>query len=111
MLVLWKLFSDFQEKVELDRNVSNFDEKLISDIETDMKTVKSEKAALVKDKAKQVKEKKNLQAKQADLQSVVDENSKVLNTLYTRNKKQEAAIKANNGALNGIDDQFHSYFE
>ena len=80
-------------------------------VETDMKTVKSEKAALVKDKAKQVKEKKNLQAKQADLQSVVDENSKVLNTLYTRNKKQEAAIKANNGALNGIDDQIQSYYE
>lgn len=106
-----KDFSDFLDKVELVRNVSNFDEKLISDIETDMKTVKSEKAALVKDKAKQVKEKKNLQAKQADLQSVVDENSKVLSTLYTRNKKQEAAIKANNGALNGIDDQIQSYYE
>lgn len=106
-----KDFSDFLDKVELVRNVSNFDEKLISDIETDMKTVKSEKAALVKDKAKQVKEKKNLQAKQADLQSVVDENSKVLNTLYTRNKKQEAAIKANNGALNGIDDQIQAYYE
>ncbi len=106
-----KDFSDFLDKVELVRNVSNFDEKLISDIETDMKTVKSEKTALLKDKAKQVKEKKNLQAKQADLQSVVDENSKVLSTLYTRNKKQEAAIKANNGALNGIDDQIQSYYE
>ena len=78
-----KDFSDFLDKVELVRNVSNFDEKLISDIETE----------------------------QADLQSVVDENSKVLNTLYTRNKKQEAAIKANNGALNGIDDQIQSYYE
>ena len=106
-----KDFSDFLDKVELVRNVSNFDEKLISDIETDMKTVKSEKTALEKDKAKQVKEKKNLQAKQADLQSVVDENKKVLSTLYTRNKKQEEAIKANNGALNGIDDQIQSYYE
>lgn len=106
-----KDFSDFLDKVELVRNVSNFDEKLISDIETDMKTVKSEKTALLKDKAKQVKEKKNLQSKQADLQSVVDENSKVLNTLYTRNKKQEAAIKANNGALNGIDDQIQAYYD
>ena len=35
----------------------------------------------------------------------------MLNTLYTRNKKQEAAIKANNGALNGIDDQIQSYYE
>ena len=34
-----KDFSDFLDKVELVRNVSNFDEKLISDIETDMKTV------------------------------------------------------------------------
>ena len=106
-----KDFSDFLDKVELVRNVSNFDEKLISDIETDMKTVKSEKTALEKDKVKQVKEKKNLQAKQADLQSVVDENKKVLSTLYTRNKKQEEAIKANNGALNGIDDQIQSYYE
>lgn len=105
-----KDFSDFLDKVELVRNVSNFDEKLIENIESDMKTVKTEKQELQKDKKKQEKEKKNLEKKQADLQTVIDENDKVLDTLYTRNKKQEAAIKANNGALNGIDDEIEAYY-
>lgn len=105
-----KDFGDFLDKVELVRNVSNFDEKLIEGIESDMKTVKSEKKELEKDKKKQEKEKKNLETKQADLQTVIDENDKVLDTLYTRNKKQEAAIKANNGALNGIDEEIEAYY-
>ena len=81
------------------RNVSNYDEKLINDIESDMNTVKAEKKELQSDKAEQEEEKKNLQTKRDDLQDLVDENQKILDTLYTRNKKQEAAIKANNGEL------------
>lgn len=105
-----KDFSDFLDKVELVRNVSNYDEKLINEIESDMDTVKAEKKELQSDKTDQEKEKKNLQIKRDDLQALVDENQKVLDTLYTRNKKQEAAIKANNGALNGIDDQISEYY-
>lgn len=105
-----KDFSDFLDKVELVRNVSNYDEKLINDIESDMDAVKAEKKELQSDKKDQEKEKKNLQVKRDDLQALVDENQKVLDTLYTRNKKQEAAIKANNGELNGIDDQISQYY-
>ncbi|MGN0460968.1 MAG: murein hydrolase activator EnvC family protein [Ruminococcus sp.] len=105
-----KDFSDFLDKVELVRNVSNYDEKLINEIESDMDTVKAEKKELQSDKKDQEKEKKNLQVKRDDLQALVDENQKVLDTLYTRNKKQEAAIKANNGELNGIDDQISQYY-
>ena len=105
-----KDFSDFLDKVELVRNVSNYDEKLINEIESDMDAVKAEKKELQSDKKDQEKEKKNLQSKRDDLQALVDENQKVLDTLYTRNKKQEAAIKANNGELNGIDDQISQYY-
>ena len=105
-----KDFNDFIDKVELVRNVSNYDEKLINDIESDMNTVKAEKKELQSDKAEQEEEKKNLQTKRDDLQDLVDENQKILDTLYTRNKKQEAAIKANNGELNGIDDQISEYY-
>lgn len=105
-----KDFGDFLDKVELVRNVSNYDEKLINEIESDMDTVKAEKKELQSDKKDQEKEKENLQVKRDDLQALVDENQKVLDTLYTRNKKQEAAIKANNGELNGIDDQIAQYY-
>ena len=105
-----KDFSDFLDKVELVRNVSNYDEKLINEIESDMDAVKAEKKELQSDKKDQEKGKKNLQSKRDDLQALVDENQKVLDTLYTRNKKQEAAIKANNGELNGIDDQISQYY-
>ncbi len=73
-----KDFSDFLDKVELVRNVSNYDEKLINDIESDMDAVKAEKKELQSDKKDQEKEKKNLQAKRDDLQALVDENQKVL---------------------------------
>ena len=106
-----KDFSDFLDKVELVRNVSNFDEKLIKGIESDMVTVKSEKKALQSDKKKQVKEKAVLQNKRDEIQILIDENTEVLEKLYTRNKAQEAAIRKNKGALNGIDDQITKYYE
>ncbi|MCH5202557.1 MAG: peptidoglycan DD-metalloendopeptidase family protein [Oscillospiraceae bacterium] len=106
-----KDFSDFLDKVELVRNVSNFDEKLIKGIESDMVTVKAEKKALQSDKKKQVKEKAVLQNKRDEIQILIDENTEVLEKLYTRNKAQEAAIRKNKGALNGIDDQITKYYE
>ncbi len=105
-----KDFDDFLDKVELVRNVGKYDEKLINDIKTDMDTVKAEKKSLQTAKNKQVKEKANLQSKRDEIQVLVDENTKVLETLYTRNKAQEAAIKKNNGALNGIDSQISAYY-
>lgn len=106
-----KDFSDFLDKVELVRNVSNYDEKLIKGIESDMSTVKTEKKALQSDKKKQVKEKEILQTKRDEIQVLIDENTEVLEKLYTRNKAQEAAIKKNKGALSGIDDQITKYYE
>lgn len=106
-----KDFDDFMDKLELVKNVSSFDEKLIKEIETDMEQVKADKKELETSKSKQVKEKENLQNKREDLQVLVDENEKVLDTLYTRNKKQEEAVKKNNGALNGIDDEIEAYYE
>lgn len=106
-----KDFNDFIDKVELVNNVSDYDEKLINDLNSDITTVKTEKKNLQKSKKKLVKEKTVLQGKRDEIQVLVDENAEVLETLYTRNKKQEAAIEANNGALNGIDDEITAYYE
>ncbi len=106
-----KDFSDFLDKVQLVKSVSDYDEKLIAEIEDDMTTVKSEKKALESDKEKQMQEQENLEDKRDEIQTLVDENQKVLDTLYTRNKAQEEAIRKNNGELNGLDDQITAYYE
>lgn len=106
-----KDFDDFLDKVELVKNVSRYDEKLINTIKSDMTTVKAERKKLQSSKTKQETEKKNLQNKRDEIQELIDENEEVLDTLYTRNKKQEAAIKANNGALSALDDEISAYYE
>ncbi len=105
-----KDFSDFLDKVQLVKSVSEYDERLISEIETDMTTVKEEKKTLEGDKKKQQEAQEVLKVKRDEIQTLVDENQQVLETLYTRNREQEAAIKKNNGELNGIDDQISAYY-
>lgn len=105
-----KDFSEFLDKVQLVKSVSDYDEKLIAEIQENMDTAKQEKKDLQDDKKKQTKAQNELKDKREEIQTLVDENQQVLDTLYTRNKAQEEAIKKNNGELNGIDDQISSYY-
>lgn len=106
-----KDFGDFLDKCELIRNVSNYDEKLVKEIQTDMDAVNKEKKQLQKTKKTQEAEQAKLKTKREELQGFVSENKEVLETLYTRNKEQEDAIKRNKGVMTSLDDEIKAYYD
>ena len=91
-----KDFSDFLDKYELVKTLSDYDEKLINSIQTQLDTITEEKAALVAQKSELEASEKALEKKQSKLTSLLDENEAVLAELY--NDKNDAEKLMNNAS-------------
>ncbi|MCH5299450.1 MAG: peptidoglycan DD-metalloendopeptidase family protein [Ruminococcus sp.] len=91
-----KDFSDFLDKYELVKTLSDYDEKLINSIQTQLDTITEEKQALVEQKAVLEESEKALEKKQSKLTTLLNENEAVLAELY--NDKNDAEKMMNNAS-------------
>lgn len=99
-----KDFSDFLNKYDLVKTLSDYDQDLISGIQTELDQVSDEKAILESKKGELQDAKDVLDKKQSKLQDLLDENEEVLASLYDdetdlqsmidNTNKQEAEIQA-----------------
>lgn len=106
-----KDFSDFIDKVQLLRTLSNYDKKLIDSIKVKLAEITEQKESLEKDRSRVQEQEDELKEDEEELNKLVEENEKVLSALY---KASDAAQKKiDNAELKSeeIEKQIIEYYQ
>lgn len=105
-----KDFSDFLDKMELVKSLSTYDRSLIGDIQDKLEDISDEKEALESDRSKLETEEAQLEADQNELNELLEENEKLLASLYDISSEAQDAI--DNGALESeeIESAIEAYY-
>lgn len=106
-----KDFSDFLDKYELVETLSDYDQKLINEIKTQLDSVADEKAELVVQRKEQEAAQSVLQKKQNKLSSLLDKNKEVLASLYTDKNDAESMINKFDAQEKEVQGQLSAYYK
>lgn len=106
-----KDFTDFLDKLHLVKSVSDFDKKLINEIEAKLEEISADKAQVQSDKSDLEDEQAVFVEKQQEYQDLLDENKEALELLYEKSEEAESQIADNNHMLEGIDSEIEAYYE
>lgn len=106
-----KDFGDFLDKVQLVKNVSAFDQKLINEIKEKLKTISKQKDELEQNRADLEEEQKTINLKRAEYEQLLADNQASLELLYSKSADAKSIIDENHAALEGIDDEISAYYE
>ncbi len=106
-----KDFTDFVDKVQLVESLSDYDAKLIDDIEGQLDGINEEIESLNEDKASLEDETTDLEEKQSELNELLDENAKLLANLYTEREELDALLDSNEASQNEVEQQIQAYYE
>ena len=105
-----KDFSDFLDKIQLARYVSNHDEELINGIQAQLDVITAEEQALQNEKKEQEKEQQKLEEKQAELNALLDENKEVLANLQAATDEVQMKLELSEEELSGLDEEIQEYY-
>ena len=106
-----KDFSDFLDKVQLVKTLSNYDKELIDKIQIRLDKVSDEKDALETEKADLEEAEAQLQNKEDKLNTLLAENEDVLADLYQTKSDAESLLKEAEAQENEIQGQLNAYYE
>lgn len=106
-----KDFSDFVDKVQLVESLSDYDSKLMDEIEGQMDVIGEEVESLNKDKAALEADTVTLGEKQAQLNTLLAENEELLKNLYTEKDELGAIMDSNESAQNEVEQKIQAYYE
>lgn len=106
-----KDFSDFLDKLELVKTLSAYDSNLINEIKAKLEKISADKKELESNKAELKKVEEELTADQQELQDLLDENEKLLNTLYTESESLIANISNTSAEKSDVEKQIQDYYE
>ena len=106
-----KDFSDFIDKMELIKTLSNYDKELIDDINVKLQVISKQKESLESDKSELEAQQNALEADQQELNTLLEENRATLRKLYSasddaKNALQDAALQSDE-----IENQITEYYE
>ena len=105
-----KDFNDFLDKLQVVQYVSNHDEELINEIQAQLDVISQEKAALKEDKKRQEEEQKNLEQKQAELNSLLEENKETLANLQAASEDAQLQLELSEEELSGLSEEIQEYY-
>lgn len=105
-----KDFSDFLDKLQLVKSVSDFDQKLINGIKEQLKEITETKSQVENDKKSLEDEQNEFEQKQAEYEDLLDENKDALELLYDKSEDAEQIIDDNHAEINAIDDEIEAYY-
>lgn len=105
-----KDFSDFLDKLQLVKSVSDFDQKLINGIKEQIKQIAETKTQVENDKQSLEDEQNVFVQKQEEYEDLLDENKDALELLYEKSEDAEKIIDDNHAAINAIDDEIEAYY-
>ncbi len=106
-----KDFSDFVDKMQLVESISEYDAKLIDEIEAQLDDVNVVVDSLNADKAELEVEKSSLEANQTELNSLLAENEEALAKLYGEKSDAEDHKQAYDDAIAGVNNEIEAYYE
>ena len=106
-----KDFSDFLDKYELVETLSDYDQKLISEIKTELDSVADEKAELVVQRKEQEDAQSVLQKKQNKLSTLLDKNKEILASLYDDKNDAESMINKFDAQEKEVQGQLSAYYK
>lgn len=99
-----KGFDDFIDKVQIVGYIADYDEKLINDIKTQLAEIEKIVKGLEKDKAE-------LDSKQTELNTLLEENKEALAKLYGEKAEAEELIHSIENSQSEIDKQIQDYYD
>lgn len=106
-----KNFSDFLDKYELIKVLSDYDKKLIDKIEGKLEVISKEKAELVEDRKVLEASEEELRKKQSKLNGLLKENEEVLAGLYKDKNDAQSHIKKTNAMQSEVERQLQAYYD
>lgn len=106
-----KDFSDFIDKAQLIKKLSDYDKNLIDELNDDLEKITDQKSILEDDKLKLEEQKQSLQDDLDELNDLLDENKETLDELYKANDDAENAIKQTEFESKEINDKITQYYK
>jgi len=106
-----KDFSDFLDKRQLVSTLAEYDENLISGIQSELDVIAEEKAELEVEREDLQDSKAILDEKQAKLQSLLDENEEILASLYDDKDDAEKLIANAQAQEDEVQSKLNAYYE
>ena len=88
-----KDFSDFLDKMELVKNLSEYDSNLIDEVQKELEQIALEKAELEESKTELENEQAILEEDQTELNNLLEENKTLLAGLYATNEKASESLE------------------
>nr|MDE7389635.1 hypothetical protein [Lachnospiraceae bacterium] len=99
-----KDFEDFLDKLELVSYMSNSDQKMINQLQGEIKGINKRKDALSDAKSSLDDEQKKLDERQQELQKLINENEELLGDLYENNAAAQDHLDENSAERKEIED-------
>lgn len=106
-----KDFSDFIDKAELVKRLSDYDKNLIDEINQNLEKVSNQKLLLEQDKEELEQQKQSLEDDLDDLNTLLEENKEALDELYKASGDAEDAIKQAELESQEINDKITQYYK
>ena len=106
-----KDFTDFVDKMQLVESISDYDAKLVDELEAQLDNVNQVVESLNSDKAELEVEKASLEENQSELNSLLAENEEALATLYGQKADAEDHMHASDDAIAEVNNEIEAYYE
>ena len=103
-------FSDFIDKMELVKNLSNYDKNLIDGINLKLDEISKQKAELETDKTELEAQQTSLEEDQTELNTLLDENDEILRNLYATSEDAQHALEHAALESEEIEGQITAYY-
>lgn len=106
-----KDFSDFIDKTEFVKRLSDYDKNLIDEINQNLEKVSDQKLLLEQDKEELEQQQQSLEDDLDDLNTLLEENKETLDELYKASGDAEDAIKQAELESQEINDKITQYYK
>lgn len=106
-----KDFSDFLDKAQLIKRLSDYDKSLIDELNQNLEEISEQKLSLEEDKQKLEEQEQSLQDDLDELNDLLDENKEALGELYKASDDAENAIKQAELESKEINDKITQYYK
>lgn len=105
-----KDFSDFIDKMELVKTLSNYDKELIDDINSELDLITEQKAELEAEQQLLQEQQTSLEADQTEFNTLLEENDDLLRGLYATSEEAQSELEHAEFRSEEIESQIAAYY-
>lgn len=106
-----KDFSDFLDKLQLVKTMSNYDNNIINEIKDQLVNISNQKQDLEQAREELAQEEETLKERQTEYESLLKENQQVLQTLYSKSDEASLIISQYDQDMSSVKDEIADYYE